>query len=98
MIGLVFIGDLIYCPYLEKYEKLLNEKNIEYEILYWHRAIEKEERNQRHIGFIKQSKLNKFKIFKLKDFLEFRKWLKNEIIKKNYSKLILLSSLSGILI
>lgn len=98
MIGLVFIGDLIYCPYLEKYEKLLNEKNIEYEILYWHRAVEKEERNERYIGFIKQSKLNKFKIFKLKDFLEFRKWLKNEIIKKNYSKLILLSSLSGILI
>lgn len=98
MIGIIFIGDLIYCPYMEKYEKILTEKKAEYEILYWERAGIKEKRDPRYIAFEKSSQLNKSKILKLKDFLEFRRWLKNEILKRNYDKLILLSSLSGILI
>ena len=98
MIGLIFIGDLIYCPYIEKYKNILNENEIEYEILYWNRSGMEDERDSRYIGFDRCSQLNKSKVFKLKDFCEFRKWLKTEIIKRNYTKLILLSSLSGMLI
>lgn len=98
MIGLIFIGDLLYCPYIEKYEKILNEKGKEYEILYWERGGLDEKKDYRYVGFKKQSHLNKSKILKLKDFFQFRKWLKSKICKKKYEKLILLSSLSGMLI
>lgn len=98
MIGLIFIGDLIYCPYIVKYEKIINAKGIEYEVLYWERGGLDTKKDHRYVEFKKQSKLNKSKIFKLKDFLEFRKWLKFQIQMKQYEKLILLSSLSGMLI
>lgn len=99
MLGLIFIGDLIYCPYLNKYEKILKESRVEYEVLYWNRSNLKGDcASGRYLGYNKASELKKSPVFKIKDFWNFRRWLKNIISQKNYEKIILLSSLSGILL
>lgn len=98
MVGIIFIGDLRYCPYLSKYVNILEEKNIDYEVLYWNRedAILKDPKN--YFSFNLKSRLNRNPIFKIKDFISFRCWLKNKINLTKYEKLILLSTLSGIII
>lgn len=97
MIGIIHVGDLKYCPYLEKYEKILREENIEYEVLFWNRSV-LDYRNETYISYNKNSKLKKNRFLKLCDFYGFRKWLMSMTGKGRYEKLILLSTLSGMLI
>ena len=97
MIGIVHNGDLKYCPYLKKYEDILIENNIEYEVLFWNRSAI-EYNNSNYIPFDKPSELKENKLLKVRDFYCFRKWLLRMIAKKKYDKLIILSTLSGILI
>lgn len=61
MIGLIFIGDIIYCPYLNKYEAILKEKEIEYEIVYWNRSGIKEDIDRQCVTFKLKSELKKVK-------------------------------------
>lgn len=35
MIGIVFISDVKYCTYLEKYTEILNSNNKKFEVLFW---------------------------------------------------------------
>lgn len=35
MIGLVFCGDLKYCPYIKRYLGILEDQNIEYKVYFW---------------------------------------------------------------
>lgn len=98
MIGIIFIGDLKYCPYLSKYTNALESKNIKYEVLYWNREGAKSIYPQNYISFNNKSKLNRHPFFKIKDFIYFRFWLKEKIALKKYKKLIILSTLSGMII
>ncbi len=98
MIGIVFIGDLKYCPYLSKYTQILDEEQQEYEILFWNREDKLEEYPSNYISFNKSSMLNRHPVFKVWDFLKFKSWLNNQIFLRKYDKLIILSTLSGMLI
>jgi len=97
MIAIVFIGDLKYCPYLSLYERELKKGNYEYEVLYWSREGKKSSNNN-YISYNYQSKLDSTNIMKLKGFYKFRKWLLSRMKNKKYKKIILLSTLSGIII
>lgn len=98
VIGLIFIGDLKYCPYLSNYTKILEENNIDYEVLYWERSTTDKDIPDHYIPFKYESKLNQSLFSKAKDFLRFRFWLKKRLTSKKYDKLILLSTLSGMII
>ena len=98
MIGLVFIGNIEFCPYLEKYISILSEEKIKYDILFWNRDMNNKKYPKNYFYYTRKSKLNKKKIFKVFDFINYQKWLKEKIIKKNYDKIIILDTLSGILI
>ncbi|MBQ4528074.1 MAG: hypothetical protein II998_08375 [Clostridia bacterium] len=98
MIALVFCGDLKYCPYLTRYTKLLDENKSEYEVLFWNRGAYELDLSENYAYYGSASDLSKGKIAKLFDFFGFRKWLKKRIKSKKYDKLIILSTLSGVLI
>lgn len=98
MIAIVFIGDLKYCPYLTKYTQEIEAINEDYEVLFWAREDYHKEYPDNYHAFGLESGLNKSSISKLTDFYKFRKWLKSKLKKGSYSKVIALSTLSGILI
>ena len=97
MIGIIFIGDLKYCPYLKRYTEILEQQNMKYEILYWNREGSKKKYPENHIGYTKKSKLNKSIYYKVFDFMGYKFWLNQKVISTKYDKLIVLSTLSGII-
>lgn len=97
MIGIIFIGNLKYCPYLERYKEILDRNNIEYEVLYWNREASSKEYPDNYIEYKKKSKLNKNSYLKLFDFIRYKLWLNRVLKIKKYDKLIILSTLSGII-
>ncbi|MBX0357722.1 hypothetical protein [Halobacillus sp. Nhm2S1] len=98
MIGLVFIGNIEYCPYLEKYKQVLDKENIEFEVLYWNRDELKTEYPDNYLSFNERSRRSKKKLLKIMDFIKFKKWLTKNIKTNGYEKIIILDTLSGILI
>lgn len=99
MVGIIFIGDIKYCPYLKIYEKTLQQSGTNYHFLFWNRtSFESTHLPCNYIPFQKGSRLNKNKLSKLIDFWCYRRWLKARLLEEKYDKLILLSTLSGMIL
>lgn len=98
MIGIVFIGDLYVCPYLHRYSDACERENIPYEVLFWNRCNEKLQVPENYRHFDMQSDEEQSRIMKGFDFVKYRKWVKKQIKNRKYDKLILLSTLSGIIL
>lgn len=98
MVGIIFIGDLYVCPYLHRYTDECDANNIQYEFLFWNRSGEKLDLPENYIYFDMQSDEEQFFATKAIDFLKYRHWLKKQLKEKKYQKLIILSTLSGIIL
>lgn len=99
MIGIVFIGNLLYCPYLYKYIKLIEECKKQYEILYWDRqGLNEAETVRNTVCYSKRVKLVQNPVRKSFEFLGYRKWVISKIQNRKYEKLILLSTLSAMIL
>lgn len=98
MIGIIFVGNIEYCPYLEKYKKVLAEKNVEYKVLYWNRELSGKAYPYNYISFDKKMNNRKKKIYKVMFFIQFAIWLKKHIRSRQFDKLIILDTISGILL
>lgn len=100
MIGIICLGDIRYSPYIEKYTDILKNNNSDYEFIFWDRFPQKKikyDGNNLNIFSYPLSdevKLTK-KIFA---FLKFRKYAKKVILQKKYDKLIVLTTLTGIVL
>lgn len=97
MIGIIFIGDLKYCPYLNRYTESLEKSNTKYEVLYWNREGSNNKYPENYIGYVKKSKLNKNIYRKFSDFIGYKLWLNRKLKNTKYDRLIVLSTLSGII-
>lgn len=98
MVGIIFIGDLYVCPYLHRYVDACEEQNVKYEVLFWNRCGEAMHVPKNYFYFDFTSAEEQPFIAKLLDFMKYRKWLKGKILDRRYDKLIVLSTLSGMLI
>lgn len=98
MIGIVFVGELKYCPYIYKYLRVLVEKEEKFEVLFWERESINRVYPQNYYSFKMKSSLAKSSILKVFDFIKFSMWLRERIMDKGYDKLIVLSTLAGIII
>lgn len=98
MIGIIFISDIKYCPYLEKYTEILKSNNEEFEVLFWSREKKYIDYPSNFSPYNYESEKNRLPVFKMFDFLKYRRWLKNKINSRQYNKLIILSTLSGMII
>lgn len=98
MIGIVFIGDLYVCPYLNIYTKQLEKNNVKYEVLFWNRSNEDLciPENYRYCAVASEEE--QWFATKLLDFAKFRFWLKKQLRARKYEKLIILSTLSGMIL
>ena len=98
MIGIIFSGNIEYCPYVDKYIYALNNSSINYEILYWNRDLLEKNNVYNNQSFEHSIDNSKSKNFKIIDFFMFRNWLMRKLKLKKYKKIIILDTLSGILI
>lgn len=94
----MFIGDLKYCPYLVKYTNILDKENQKYEVLFWNREANSNEYADNYLSYNLKSKLNKSPMRKILDFIRYARWLNKKIKERSYDKIIVLSTLSGIII
>ena len=98
MIALVFCGDLKYCPYINRYIERLEIAKEDYKVFFWNRGKFNLNLSNHYVYYDEASKLNKRKIQKLLDFLRFRRWLLKNLKSGDYNKIIVLSTLSGIIL
>lgn len=99
MIGIICFWDRYAIPYLAKYEELLNEMNLAYEVLFWNRSP------SRDTELISKS-ANEItinlpcigsKLSKLRAFMRWRSIAKKIIKKNGYNHLIVLSTVPAVL-
>lgn len=98
MVGIVFLLNIEYAPYLQKYRAELDKQNVKYEIVTWNRLDSEISTNQNIIAYDKKSSLGDGKVRKLIDFIGFRKFLIKTIQHRKYNKLIVLTTLTGVVI
>lgn len=98
MVGIIFVGDIYACPYLATYTEMCEADHIEYEVLFWNRSGENICLPDNYLYFDYRSNLRQSKYGKALDFFKFRLWLCRKIKRKKYDKLIILSTLSGMLL
>lgn len=98
MIGIVFLLNLEYAPFLNKYTSELEKSNQKFEIISWNRLDSDSTFPWDIISYEKRSNLGDNKFKKTLAFLGFRNFLVDVLNKKKYDKLIILTTLSGMLI
>ena len=94
MIGIIFVGDLRYCPYINTYLRIMDQEKTEYTVYFWNREGIDYKYKFNAKGWNQKSLLSKKKIGKIFDFLGFSRWLNNTIVKDKPNKIIFLSTLS----
>lgn len=98
-VGIIFIGDIRFCPYLKQYVNHLEKLHIDYDIIFWQRdQVDRIYEQKNLIIYHKASVLQRKPYRKLIDFYGYRRFLIKQIKKQKYSKLILLTTLSGMLL
>lgn len=99
MIGIVFINDIMYSPYLAKYTDLLENLGHDYEVITWDRDPSKDRTYPKNYKIFKLfSREEKHPIFKIKDFIRFSRFANKIVKEKRYEKLIILTSLTGLIL
>ena len=94
-IALIIPANRWFCPYLNIYTKILDNNNIQYDVILWDR--EKNEAEHEHeFHFI--SRFQKNKIEKFISYFLYAKFIKKQVRKENYSKLIIFTPQVGIFI
>ncbi|MFZ4899094.1 hypothetical protein ACOYYM_12925 [Enterococcus durans] len=96
--GIVFVGDVIFSPFMKLYTDILDEHAEDYDVLFWKRTNEKETFPKNYLFFEHHSRLNKNKLLKITDFYQYQKWLKKTIKINKYDKLIILTTVPGLLL
>lgn len=94
-IAIISVNDLFLMQYLFKYTEILDNQNIKYDVIYWNRS--KEESLNQNFGGNKicfRYVMNNydFRIFKLKGFLKYIRFVRKNIRVNRYDKIILLTT------
>ena len=98
MIALIFCGDIKYCPYLSRYTERLEMNNIDFEVWFWNRGGFNLNVKDNYYYFDSPSSESLTKAKKAIDFIDFRKWVVRRLKNTAPEKVILLSTLTGILL
>ena len=99
MIGIICFWDRAATPYLSKYERILQELNLNYEVLFWDRENYTPKPSVQINGREITLKLNCYRgIKKIYSFLQWSKKIKQILKSKKYSGLIVLSTMPGFLL
>lgn len=106
MTGIIFIQDIRYCPYLFRYTEALRRENETFDLIWWERwetppttPLPEAAKGaaQLHV-FNKYSRMAQNPLGKLGDFAAFSRFVRDKIKKRRYDRLILLTTMSGVIL
>lgn len=96
-VGIICFWDRVATPYLEKYERMLNERNIDYNVIFWNRTGVKNynlgSKEKEIIHACSTNTLNK-----IIDFISWRNKIIKELKEEKYDFLIVLSTYPAVLL
>lgn len=92
---IVTYDDYFNIPYIQNYENQLRKRNLDYDIVLWNRSGQKVDLPNAYVftGKDKRSKLGK-----IKPFLDWRKFVLHVLKNKKYDRLIILTTMPGVLL
>ncbi len=96
-IGIVFCGEMNMCPYAAKYIEACEKKTFKYDVILWNRTGDKSDYPYNYKVYEEKSDLYISKWKKIGAFIRFRHFVKKIIEQQKYDKLIILTTLPGIL-
>jgi hypothetical protein len=97
-ICIVTYSDYFNIPYIHKYEKILQESHIKYDIILWNRSENYHLFENTNNYFIFQEKVKRNKLSKIIPFLKWKHFVLCILKQKQYDKLILLTTVPSVLI
>lgn len=92
-IALIIPGNLWFCPYLNIYKKILDKENIKYDIISWNRDRQELANAIQFTSNYPENIIGKFF-----SYFEYTRFIKRQISKYKYDKLIIFGPQIGILI
>lgn len=95
-IGIITYDEYINIPFIKKYEKILIEKEISYDIVLWNRRGISLEKKENH--FVFQGKNYRSKFLKIFSFIQWRNYTLKILKENHYDKLVILTTLPGVLL
>ena len=106
MVGIVFIQDIRYCPFLGRYTQPLKEAGVPFDLIWWERwktppttpLPEVAEGAQAYYAFNRYSEMSRNPASKLGDFAAFSRYVRDVIRRRKYDKLIVLTTMTGMLL
>ncbi|HHV12440.1 MAG TPA: glycosyltransferase family 4 protein [Clostridiales bacterium] len=98
MVGIIFLGEILLSPFAKKYMDVLDENNIEYEIIQWDRSgkLKDSKENVHTFCCFRERYTNPAK--KIISLLQFRRFALELIEVKKYDKLVVLTTMTGVLL
>lgn len=98
MIGIIYCGQIELSPFVKKYIAVMEKENVAYEIVHWNRSGIKMPDDDKNRTFCEQVDRYGNLAGKILPFLRFRRFAKRIIKKKNYEKLIILTTQTAFMI
>ena len=95
-VAIITYDEYINIPYINKYEKLLKRNEITYDVILWKRSGNGGECHDNH--YIFRGKNHRSKFAKIIPFLQWRKFALEILRSGQYDKLIVLTTMPGVLI
>lgn len=94
-IAIIYMSDIKYAPFIEKYAEIFRENNIEYDVIFWNREIAENRFPSNYKVYRNPMRMDLPKEKKLKGFLGFRRYCKSCIKEEKYNKIVALTTLSA---
>lgn len=98
MIGIIYCGDISRAPFLDKYIKILNKYKSDYKVIFWNRSGITKYYGDEYIAYEKTSDVYGNKLKKIFPFIGFSRFVRDVIKKGGFSRLIILTTFSGLII
>lgn len=97
-IGIFYIGDLRYAPFVDKYVNIFQSAEVDYKVVFWNREENVVCQGNHLIPYKNYMKLNINRIKKITGFWGFRQFCKKTIKKEQFDKMVIMTTLSGIIL
>jgi len=106
LVGIVFIQDIRYCPYLSRYTDALRRAGVPFDLIWWERWEKAPDTPlpaaadgaQEYHVFRKASEMARNPAYKIADFAAFSSYARRIIRRKKYDRLIILTTMTAILL
>lgn len=92
---LVLPCNLHWAPYYTRYEKILKEMGVQYDLIMWNREGLEETTYGRRIEYTLLDETNNGSATKLLKFLSFSRFVKRKINENNYEKIVFVGTYAG---